>query len=41
VVGTWENEDTDPDWFDDERLPSAAALTAERERRKRSGTAPL
>jgi winged helix DNA-binding protein len=35
VVGTWEDEDTEPDWFDGERLPSAAALAAERERRRR------
>ena len=41
VVGTWEDEDTEPDWFDGEERPSAAALAAERERRRRLVRAPL
>jgi hypothetical protein len=35
VVGTWAEEDTEPDWFEDEPHPSAAALAGERERRRR------
>jgi winged helix DNA-binding protein len=35
IVGTWEDEDTEPEWFDGERLPSAGALATERERRRR------
>lgn len=35
VVGTWEDEDTEPDWFDGEPRPCAAALAAERARRRR------
>ncbi len=34
IVGTWDDEDTEPEWFDGERRPSAAALAAERERRR-------
>jgi winged helix DNA-binding protein len=34
IVGTWEDEDTEPEWFEGERLPSSAALAAERERRR-------
>ena len=37
IVATWADEDTEPDWFDDEPHPSAAALGAERARRRRRG----
>jgi hypothetical protein len=33
IVGTWEDEDTEPDWFPGERVPSPAALDRERRRR--------